>query len=397
MDCDYLIVGAGLTGAVMAERLTRSGRRVVVLERRSDIAGNIHDSIHPSGIPIHTYGPHYFRTNSERIWDYANSFSRFYPFEARLRSWVDGRFERWPVTKEYIQRTVGEDWKAISSDKITNFTEACQAMMPNQVYESFVKGYTEKQWGVPCETLSAQLAGRFEVCQDDDDRLKKSRYQGIPEFGYREWVRNILKDVPVILNASYREFERECKPRCLTIYTGPLDEYFDFSLGRLPYRGQKRSTTYYPEKDLIQPVVQVNYPSPSDGAHIRSIEWKHILSPEMRTRIKGSLVTIETPFSPSEPVDLEYPFPSADSRSLYQRYRDLADTKTQFLFCGRLGEYRYLDMDQSIARALVLAERVLAADQSITFAIEKIRETEAQLDALSSAVANEPVVKNTPA
>ncbi|MPZ52548.1 MAG: FAD-dependent oxidoreductase [Acidimicrobiia bacterium] len=180
VETEYLIVGSGLTGATIARHLVENGRDVLILDRRPHMGGNVHDHWHPSGIRIHTYGPHYFRTSSERIWSFVNRFADFYRYEAELLTMVDNSLEHWPVVESYIEKAVGPDWEPAFTGTPSNFEEASLSKMPEQIYRLFVKGYTEKQWGVPAESLSADLAGRFAVHGDGDKRLKRSKYQGIP-------------------------------------------------------------------------------------------------------------------------------------------------------------------------------------------------------------------------
>lgn len=352
---DFLIVGSGLTGATIARTLHEQGYKVLVVDRRSHQGGNVHDHSHASGIRVHTYGPHYFRTSSERIWTYVNRFASFFTYEAVLMSHVGGRFENWPVQSEYIQRVVGADWTPSFTGTPANFEEASLAMMPPIVYEAFVKGYTEKQWGVPCTTLSAGLAGRFEVREDGDARLKKSTWQGIPKNGYSGLMTEMLAGIPLLLNVDYLQDREAFKPRYKTIFTGPIDEFFGFDLGRLVYRGQKRTHEFLPDVDQVQPVGQVNYPLQSQGDHVRVLEWKHMMEPPFGERIRGTLLTRETPFTPTDPREYEYPFPDAANQALYAAYAERAALQKDMLFCGRLGEYRYYDMDQAIARAMKLA------------------------------------------
>jgi UDP-galactopyranose mutase len=361
-SADYVIVGSGLTGAVIARLLADAGREVLVVDRRTHLGGNVHDAVGQGGIRVHTYGPHYFRTNSEPVWSFVNRFADFYRYEAVLASLVDGRFERWPVAEEYIRRTVGDDWQPAFSGTPANFEQASLAMMPEPVYRSFVKGYTEKQWGVPAESLSAELAGRFDVRTDGDLRLKRQRHQGIPVGGYARMMAAMLDGIPVALGRDYLEERSSFRWRRGLIFTGPIDEYFGFSLGRLHYRGQEREHTYLPAVAQHQPFGQVNNPDPAAGPHVRTIEWTHMLSDQERASVTGTLITRETPKSPSTPDEYEYPFPDPANRELYQRYRAEAESVPGLLVCGRLGEYRYYDMDQAIARALLLAKRLLASD-----------------------------------
>jgi len=175
MKIDYLVVGSGLTGSVIARRLADAGRQVLVVDRRAEPGGNVHDHVHPSGIRIHTYGPHYFRTNSDRIWEFVTSFGEFYRFEAVLKTTVSTGEEDWPVSESYIKRVTGGGWQPECKGQAANFEDACLAMMPRVIYEEFVKGYTEKQWGAPATSLAAHLAGRFEVNPAGEIRLKRPR------------------------------------------------------------------------------------------------------------------------------------------------------------------------------------------------------------------------------
>ena len=361
MRSDFLVVGSGLTGAVIARTLFDAGRSVIVLERRSHQGGNVHDQLHASGICIHTYGPHYFRTKSEKIWNFVNRFSRFRRFEAIVKSLVDGCYENWPVAASYIRRTVGEAWGAEFTGKAMNFEEASLAMMPRVVYEKYVRGYTQKQWGVPPTALSASLAKRFDVREDDEPRLVRHHYQGIPENGYSNFMRELLRDIPVFLNCNYLKHRDELSARTMTVFTGPIDEYFGFDLGRLKYRGQRREHQYFSEIDWAQPCIQVNNPNPANGAHVRTLEWKHMMPPECARRIRGTVVTREITVTATDPNDYEYPFPDEANAKLYEAYATRARTIPRLMICGRLGEYRYYDMDQAIARAQVLAKRMLEA------------------------------------
>lgn len=366
---DYLIIGAGLTGATIARMLHDAGHRVLVLERRSRVAGNVHDSVHESGIRLHDHGPHYFRTSSPRIWDFVNRFAEFHQFEARVKSWVDGEHVSWPLGRTWIEQRIGSYAPGQRAESPANFEEAALSLMPSPVYEKFVKPYNEKQWGVPAVTLTADLCRRFDVREDDEDRLTpKASHQGVPKGGYTAMVEAMLKDIPVLLNTHVGAAAAEpeaLKPGRLTFFTGPIDEYFDFCEGRLLYRAQKRAHTWLPDIDLQQPCVQVNNPLHELGPHIRTIEWKHLMPETYASRIKGTLLTTETPFTPDDPRDYEYPFPDAQNQTLYRRYRERADAVNDVVFCGRLGEYRYLDMDQAIGRAQMIANRVLEGSEDL--------------------------------
>lgn len=359
---DYLVVGSGLTGATIARELQDAGREVLVLDRRGHMGGNVHDHAHTSGIRIHTYGPHYFRTSSDELWEFVNRFASFYRYEAELKSLVDGRHENWPIAGSYIRRCVGEQWEPEFKGTPANFEEASLALMPRLIYEKFVKGYSEKQWGVPARTLSAGLARRFDVRLDDEPRLMRHKHQGLPADGYAGLMTSMLAGIPVVLNCDYLRRRDEFVARRGLIFTGPIDEYFGFDLGRLTYRGQRREHRYLPETDVVQPCGQVNNPDPAAGPHIRTLEWKHMMPADFARGIRGTVLTTETTCTPEDPDRYEYPFPDEGNAELYRRYRERADAVPGLLVCGRLGEYRYYDMDQAIARARVLAGRYLSPD-----------------------------------
>lgn len=360
MKVDYVVVGAGLTGSVIARTLVDAGREVLVVDRRHHMGGNVHDAAHDSGIRIHTYGPHYFRTSSERIWEWCSRFGGFYRYEACLLSLVDGELAQWPVSGQYIANKVGTDWRPEFTGTPTNFEEAALSIMPRLIYDKFVKEYNAKQWGVPCTQLRAELCGRFDVRHDGEPRLKPfAKYQGIPIEGYATWSRNILTGIPVVLNFDYLLRRDEFQPRKCLIYTGPIDEFFGFDLGKLSYRGQQRAHTYLPDVRLAQPCGQVNNPQHSGGPHIRTLEWKHMMPPAFAERITGTVLTTETPFTPTNPSDYEYPFPDEPNSRLYDAYRRRVGATPKTLIAGRLGEYRYYDMDQAIGRALTLAQSIL--------------------------------------
>lgn len=356
---DYLIVGSGLTGAVIARLLSDRGRRCLVLERRTHVGGNVHDYLHGSGIRVHTYGPHYFRTSSRRIWDFVRRFADFMPFEAKVLTHTSSGLEVWPPGRGLAERIAGKDWKPGFTGKPANFEEMARSKMPTAVYRQFVKGYTEKQWGVPARQLSAALAHRFDIRPDDDPRLTpKARHQGLPSGGYALFMQNMLSGIPVLQNVDYLQHRRDFSPKKMLVFTGPVDAFFDFRFGPLQYRGQQRREIWVPGIDWFQPGIQVNEPDPAVN-HVRTLEWKHLLPPEASAGIHGTLLTRETPFTPEDPDHFEYPFPDQHNQMRYRKYRNLARALPNTLICGRLGEYRYLDMDQAIARAMHLAAQLL--------------------------------------
>lgn len=232
--------------------------------------------------------------------------------------------------------------------------------MPSVIYRKFVKGYTEKQWGVPAHMLSARLARRLEVRYDGDFRLSRSKYQGLPINGYTNWVESMLRNIPTYLNTDFLD-ERSFRHRRHLFFTGPLDAFWGYTYGHLRYRGQRRMHYFFPGRSEYQPTIQVNYPMPGDGPYIRTIEWTHLIPKPERANFGGTLVTYETPINAATTDSFEYPFPDGENDSLASLYRKNAAQIKGVTLCGRLGEYRYLDMDQAIARAILISDRILRA------------------------------------
>jgi len=348
-----------LTGAVIARMLADAGQSVIVVDRRPHLGGNVADSRHSSGILVHRYGPHLFRTVSDDIWKFVNRFADFHTYKHQIKSRVDDQLESWPISASYIRRVCGDDWQpAHKNGSPANFEEAALSLMPEVIYEKFVKGYTEKQWGVPARTLAAGLCTRFDIRHDDNPYLTpKAKYQGIPTEGYSQLMQRMLAGIPLVLNFDYLAHREEFRARKRLIFTGPIDEFFDFELGRLSYRGQQRETTFRKDVDWMLPSGQAN--NPGEGDHIRDIEWKHLMRSSDADRVRGTVLTRETPWSPLNPEHYEYPFPDEVNQKMYQAYRAIAEDEPRTLICGRLGEYRYYDMDHAIGRAMKLAHKLL--------------------------------------
>lgn len=360
---DYIVVGAGLTGSTIARRLADAGKDVIVVEARDCVGGNVADVVHPSGIRYNLFGPHYFRTSSERIRDFAIRFADFYPFAAKILSQVGHSLVPWPLHRTDFDRfACGEQVQAYGTTiPAANFEAAMLRLMPKPVYDTFVGGYSQKQWGVAPATLDAELAKRVDIRDDGDERLSKASFQALPLGGFSAWVQSMLEGIDVRLSRDFHAVHADVVWNRRLIYTGSIDRFFNFSFGPLPYRTQRRTTAFVAGVCTIYPCGQINLPLVADGDHVRTIEWRHMLAP-MEGPANGTLLTFEVPASAADWTEAEYPFPSITARALYQRYSDLAQAHPDVLFCGRLGEYRYLDMDQAIGRALMLADRLLKAD-----------------------------------
>ena len=275
---------------------------------------------------------------------------------------VDGVHVPWPLPAAYIRHVVGANWKPAFSGTPGNFEDAALSLMPRRIYETFVKEYNEKQWGVEASSLSADLCKRFDVRADGETRLTPhAKHQGLPVSGYAAWMQSMLQGIPMVLGADYVSQKPYLVANKVLVFTGPIDEYFGYEFGALQYRGQIRRHEFIEAAGCVQPCAQVNNPTHAGGSHIRTIEWKHMMPEHEATRIAGTIVTTETPYSPRDPSGYEYPFPDGRNAELYSRYRRRANSLDKVVIAGRLGEYRYLDMDQAIGRAFVVAERLLKA------------------------------------
>jgi UDP-galactopyranose mutase len=357
---DYLVVGSGLTGGTIARVLTDAHREVLVLERRSHLGGNVHDYVHASGVRVHAYGPHYFRCSSVKTWDFVNRFACFYPFEAKVKSLVNGKYENWPPNRRLLERC--PEWSPEANHTSSrNFEEACLRKMPRSVYETYVQGYTRRQWGLEPHLLDPRLADRIRINEDDEIALTLTphlRYQGLPRDGYAGLIANLLADIPRRLGVDYLKCPSEFRARKALIFTGSIDEFFCFSEGKLSYRAQRRVDQLVSGVTWYQPFAQVNHPDADDSQPIRTIEWKHLMLQGQQP--PSTIVTREFPFSPNNPDEFEYPVPIAANMRLYQEYRRRAQAVPGLVCCGRLGEFRYWDMHQAIERARVIALRLCA-------------------------------------
>jgi UDP-galactopyranose mutase len=329
------------------------------LERRKAVGGNVHDSLHSSGIRVHTYGPHYFRCASARIWRFVQRFAEFVPYKAVIQSYVNGQHVEWPIRRGMFKSY--PNWQSESPPGTArNFEEACLQRMPKALYQAFIQGYTRRQWGIDPRDLEAELARRIRINEDHQLSLTPEHpFQGLPKLGYASLMENLVAGLPCQTGVDYLQCRHEFTARKGLIFTGPIDEFFGCDEGRLAYRSQARRHEYFPDKERFQPCVQVNHPTAPDGQPIRLLEWKHLMPESERAKVKGTVVTSETPFSPTDSDQYEYPMPIAQYQQLAQRYAARAAAVPNLVICGRLGEYRYFDMDQAIGRAMLLASRLL--------------------------------------
>lgn len=360
---DVTIAGAGFAGAVLAERLAEaSGKRVLVVDRRPHIAGNAYDHLDAAGILVHRYGPHIFHTNSEAVVDYLSRFTRWRPYEHRVRARVGDALLPVPINRTTINALYGLSMTSDSEvaaflalqaepiEKIQNSRDVVVNAVGTRLYETFFRGYTRKQWGLDPSELDASVTARVPTRTSDDDRYFSDTFQAMPAEGYTRMFEKML-DHPLIDLALGQDFHdlpaADLAP--LTVYTGPIDAFFDYRLGRLPYR----SLTFQHEThDMrrFQPVGVVNFPA-EDVPWTRITEYKYLTG---QIHPKTS-ITYEIPSAEGEPY---YPIPRPENQALLRRYEALARERPDVIFAGRLGSYRYYNMDQVVGQALALHRRL---------------------------------------
>lgn len=360
---DYLIVGAGFAGSVLAERLARGlGQRVLICDQRSHIGGNAYDEYDAAGVLVHRYGPHIFHTNSAEVFAYLSKFTEWRDYEHRVLAQVDGQLLPMPINLETINRLYGLDLDSGGMEAfLASAAEKCDAVRTSEdvvvsrvgrdLYEKFFRNYTRKQWGVDPSALDAQVAARIPVRTNRDDRYFTDQFQATPRRGYTRLFENLLDhpNISILLNTDYREIADEIPYRSM-IYSGPIDEFFDFRFGKLPYRSLKfRHETH--DRERFQPAAVVNFPN--DHAYTRITEFKYLTGQE---HAKTSIV-YEFPQAEGDPY---YPIPQAANAALYQKYRGLVESTPNVRFVGRLATYKYYNMDQVIAQALTVYKHIAA-------------------------------------
>ncbi|MCL5999257.1 MAG: UDP-galactopyranose mutase [Chloroflexi bacterium] len=358
---DFLIVGAGFAGSVLAERLARgSGKKVLLIDRRTHIAGNAYDHYDDAGVLIHKYGPHIFHTNSKEVFAYLSRFTEWRPYEHRVLASVDGQLVPMPINLDTINKLYGltlnsmqlEDFFASIAEpkeRILTSEDVVISKVGRQLYEKFFRNYTRKQWGLDPSDLDASVTSRVPIRMNRDDRYFTDTYQAMPLRGYTRMFENMLDhpNIKIMLNTDYRDVVGLIPYREM-IYTGPVDEFFDFCYGKLPYRSlQFKFETI--NKSVYQPAPVVNYPN--EHAYTRVTEFKYLTGQEHG---KTSIV-YEYPCSQGDPY---YPVPRPENAELYKKYRTLAEQTPGVHFVGRLATYKYYNMDQVTAQALTVYDKL---------------------------------------
>lgn len=360
-EFDYLIVGAGFAGSVLAERLANElGCKVLVVDKRPHIGGNAYDCYDDSGLLIHPYGPHIFHTNSADIFEYLSRFTAWRPYQHRVLACVDGQQVPLPINLDTINQLYGlsltsfemEAWlESVAERKgpICNSEDVIVHKVGRELYNKFFRGYTRKQWGLDPSELDASVTARVPTRTNRDDRYFTDTYQAMPLHGYTRMFQTMLAhpNIKLMLNTDYREIAGLVPWRHM-VYSGPIDAFFDFKHGKLPYRSIR-----FEHRTLAQEAFQqtgtVNYPN--DYGYTRISEFKHITG----QRHAHTSVVYEYPCAEGDPY---YPVPRAENAALYKRYEAEAEALDDVTFVGRLATYRYYNMDQVVGQSLAAFKRI---------------------------------------
>lgn len=358
---DYLIVGAGFAGSVLAERLARGmNKKVLILDRRNHIGGNAYDCYDPHGLLIHKYGPHIFHTNSEEIFTYLSRFTPWRQYQHRVRASVDGQLVPIPINLDTLNALYGlgltpatmKEYLASVAEpraSIKTSEDVVVSSVGRELYDKFFRGYTRKQWGLDPSELDAQVTARVPVRFNRDDRYFTDAFQAMPAYGFTHLFGNMLdhENIRILLNADYRDVVDEVDFGEL-IFTGPIDEYFDYQYGPLPYRSLEfKHETHH--QATFQPAPVVNYPN--EYAYTRITEFKYLTGQEHNR----TSIVYEFPRAEGDPY---YPIPRPDNAALYRKYQALAEAKPEVHFVGRLATYKYYNMDQVVGQALTLYSKI---------------------------------------
>lgn len=356
-----LIVGAGFAGSTCARALADYGFNILVIDRRNHIGGNAFDEYDDHGVLVHRYGPHLFHTNAKRIFEWLSKYTEWHDYEHRVRASINGQLLPIPINRTTLNNLYNLD---LNEDEVCKFLDEVREprkaiktsedvvlnSVGNDLCEKFFRGYTRKQWGLDLSELSAGVAARIPTRSNDDDRYFTDKFQAMPLHGYTEMFSTMLDhpNIQIKLDTDYAKIRDILRP-LHTIYTGPVDAYFDYKFGKLPYRSLQFEHEHLPNTRWFQPVGTINYPNDYDFTRIT--EFKHATGQDH----PGTSIVREYPQATGEPY---YPIPRTENEEIYQRYKALINKETDITFVGRLAQYRYYNMDQVVAAALKSAEHI---------------------------------------
>jgi UDP-galactopyranose mutase len=359
---DVAVVGAGFTGAVVAERLADHGLQVLVLDRRPHVGGNAYDRPDAHGVLIHPYGPHIFHTNSTRIVDYLSRFTRWRPYEHRVLASIRGQLVPIPINIDTVNAVYGLSLDETSieafyasvrepRDRIVTSEDVVVSQVGRDLYEKFFRGYTRKQWGLDPSQLAASVAARIPVRTDRDPRYFTDTFQQMPAEGYTRLFERLLDhpNIRVETGVDWFQARDRIRPRH-TVFSGPIDAWFGFCHGRLPYRSLRFEHVHLPDIARVQSVGTINFPNDHD--YTRITEFKHLTGQSH----PGTSIVREYPQAEGDPY---YPVPRPENEALFKRYEAMALDERDTTFVGRLAQYRYYNMDQCVGAALAASTRIL--------------------------------------
>jgi UDP-galactopyranose mutase len=364
---DYLIVGAGFAGSVLAERLaTQANKKVLIIDKREHIGGNAYDYYNKDGILIHKYGPHIFHTNAKEVFEYLGQFTPWRPYEHKVLASVDGQLVPIPINLNTINQLYGlnlnsaevETFFASKAEKVAGVKtseDVVVSKVGRELYEKFFRGYTRKMWDLDPSELDASVTARVPTRTNRDDRYFTDTYQAMPLYGYTHMFQNMLshKNIKVMLNTDYKEII-DFIPYKNLIFTGPVDEYFNYCYGKLPYRSLEFKFETV-DQEVFQPTGTVNYPN--EQLYTRITDFKYLTG----QKHEKTTVVYEYPQAEGDPY---YPVPRPENAELYKKYQQLAATMTNTYFVGRLATYKYYNMDQVVAQALTMFKKIMQGQEA---------------------------------
>ena len=364
---DFLIVGAGFAGSTLAERIaSQLNQKVLLVDKRMHIGGNAYDCYDDAGVLIHKYGPHIFHTNSRQVFDYLGQFTKWRQYQHRVLASVDGQLVPIPINLDTINTLYGLNLSSMDVDKffesmaekkeqIRTSEDVVVSKVGRELYEKFFRGYTRKQWGLDPSELDACVTARVPTRTNRDARYFTDAYQAMPLRGFTRMFENMLshENITIMLNTDYKDIKEHIPYRCM-IYTGPVDEYFDYQFGKLPYRSLRFQFETH-DTEIYQSAPVINYPN--DFAYTRVTEFKYL------TGQKHDKTTIVYEYSQAD-GDPYYPIPRGENAEIYKQYHELANAESDVYFCGRLATYKYYNMDQVVAQALTLFNKIAEKEKS---------------------------------
>jgi UDP-galactopyranose mutase len=365
---DFLVVGAGLAGSVLAERLASLNKKILLVDKRNHIGGNTFDYYNTDGILVHKYGPHIFHTNSKDVFNYLGNFTEWRPYEHRVLASVDGMLVPIPINLNTINQLYGLNLDSSQLDKflaskaekkevIQTSEDVVVSKVGRELYEKFFRGYTRKQWNLDPSELDSSVTARIPTRNNRDNRYFTDTYQAIPLHGYTRMFEKMLanKNIKVLLNTDYKEILDAISFKKM-IYSGPIDYFYDYCYGKLPYRSLEFKFETLEQK-VFQSTGTVNYPN--EHAYTRITEFKYLTG----QRHPKTSIVFEYPKEEGDPY---YPVPRPENAELYRRYQLLASREQNVLFAGRLATYKYYNMDQVVAQALTLFKKIAAGTETGT-------------------------------